>query len=408
MFPYRFFTALAVLLFCFPDNLQAHAIPDVPVRTSFDDKGAFVITVEINPRCFEADPNKAPSLLKSDLDAKQPTEREALLTKAATFANSYVEYSLLPQGKTEPSFKYTFSGEAGVPLTKPEDIVVMTGTATGQAPAGSTGYRIHAKPENTLSVLFLNTLHGQSQDRMQVLFPGEDSFTLNLTSGAGEKPASMTLIASEESTSDAGELFASFSSFVRSGFHHVVPEGLDHILFVLGLFLLSRAWRPLLWQVTTFTVAHTLTLGLATLGLVHVSSRVVEPIIAGSIAVVAIENIFHPRYTPWRLLLVFGFGLVHGLGFASALSDMALPDSSLIIGLLGFNVGVEGGQLAVITLATILTFWVSNQVVANARTFPGLKGTLTNGSPYRRFVVVPGSIAIACTGLFWMVQRIIG
>jgi hypothetical protein len=138
-----------------------------------------------------------------------------------------------------------------------------------------------------------------------------------------------------------------------------------------------------------FTIAHTITLGLATLGWVSVSGDIVEPIIAGSIAVVALENIFHPKYTHWRLLMVFAFGLIHGLGFAGALSDFQMPENSLLSGLLGFNVGVEFGQLAVITGALLLTFWIKDQ-------------------PYRQWVVIPVSLGIAVMGVYWMVERIVG
>jgi len=123
------------------------------------------------------------------------------------------------------------------------------------------------------------------------------------------------------------------------------------------------------------------------MGWVNAPAAVVEPIIALSIAVVALENIFHPRYTAWRLLIVFGFGLIHGLGFAGALSELDLPTSSLIVGLLGFNVGVEFGQLAVITLALLATFGVKD------------------GQTYRRYIVVPGSVVIAVMGIWWFVQR---
>ncbi len=169
---------------------------------------------------------------------------------------------------------------------------------------------------------------------------------------------------------------------------HVLPLGLDHILFVLGLFLLSRRLKPLLWQVSTFTVAHTITLGLATTGFVEVPASVVEPVIAGSIVVIALENVFYPKYSPWRLPVVFLFGLVHGLGFAGALRNLELPATSLLTSLLGFNVGVEAGQLTVIALAFLATVWLRDE------------------NRYRTFVILPGSILIALVGAYWMIQRI--
>ncbi|MBP52157.1 MAG: hypothetical protein CMI27_03320, partial [Opitutae bacterium] len=180
---------------------------------------------------------------------------------------------------------------------------------------------------------------------------------------------------------------STFFSFLRQGFVHVVPLGLDHILFVLGIYLLSRKWKPILLQVSVFTIAHTITLGLATLGMVSVPSNVVEPIIAASIAVVAIENIFFPGYRPHRLLVVFVFGLIHGLGFAGALSAFNLDSSSLLLGLLGFNIGVELGQLAVISMAALSTMKFSEK-------------------DYRKLVVVPGSIVISIFGIYWTIERL--
>lgn len=155
---------------------------------------------------------------------------------------------------------------------------------------------------------------------------------------------------------DAQTAMGAFVDYVPVGFDHILPLGLDHILFVLGLFLLSTRLRPLIWQVTAFTLAHTVTLALGALGWVNLPGSVVEPIIAASIAFVAIENLFSDRMSRWRPLIVFGFGLLHGLGFASVLQDFGLPQSQFIPALLGFNVGVELGQLTVIAVAFLIAF----------------------------------------------------
>ena len=139
---------------------------------------------------------------------------------------------------------------------------------------------------------------------------------------------------------------------------------------------------------TTFTIAHTITLALATLGYVKVDTNIVEPIIALSIAVVALENIFRPTYGKFRLLLVFIFGLIHGLGFAQRLIDEQIPSGSVASALLGFNCGVELGQLAVIALAVAATFWIKDE------------------TKYRRWVVIPASTLIALAGLIWAYQRL--
>ena len=151
--------------------------------------------------------------------------------------------------------------------------------------------------------------------------------------------------------------FAYVPRYIVMGFRHILPEGVDHILFILGLFLLGAKLRPLLAQVTAFTIAHSLTLGLAMFGLVRLPASVVEPIIALSIAFVAIENVLAKSVKPWRILVVFGFGLVHGLGFAGALQDLGLARRELLPALVGFNIGVELGQLTVVGAGLLAVGW---------------------------------------------------
>jgi len=141
-----------------------------------------------------------------------------------------------------------------------------------------------------------------------------------------------------------------FWRFVVEGFEHIIPKGLDHILFVFGLFLFSLAWRPLLAQITAFTLAHTVTLGLATLSVITIPTAqmwLIEALIAISIAYVAIENILRPKLGWWRIVVVFGFGLLHGLGFASVLGNLGLAQGQFVLSLIAFNIGVEFGQLTV-------------------------------------------------------------
>jgi len=173
------------------------------------------------------------------------------------------------------------------------------------------------------------------------------------------------------------------------GFTHILPNGLDHILFVLGLFLLSRRWKARLAQVSAFTLAHSITLGLTLYGLVSLRSSIVEPLIALSIVYVACENLLTSSVTPWRVALVFTFGLLHGMGFAEALSRLHLERSHFLATLVTFNVGVEGGQLTVIALAAAVV-WLCRVPT----------------SQHRRFVVMPLSVAIALVGAVWVVQRV--
>jgi len=371
---------------------HAHPIPDVPVRAFFPGDGTVRVTVEVDPRCFDADPNLAQSLTVAGFKDVDAGLREKMKRQAAEIASRWVEYFFEPVGRVQPEFAFGFTLKGGdaVPDDKKEEVVVLTGEWKTTLAAGITGWRIRSTKEAKLSVVFQNIVRGKVHPRLMVLFPGESTFTLDL-SGLGASVGAPVVGGGERVSTEGGasDTWATLRTFVRDGFVHVVPEGLDHILFVLGLFLLSRQWRPLFAQVTTFTLAHSVTLALAALGWVSAPGRVVEPIIAASITAVALENIWRPRYTRWRLLLVFAFGLVHGLGFASGLGAQHLPQESLVAALVGFNLGVEGGQLAVIAAALAVTALVREP------------------AQYRRWVVVPASAAIALVGAFWAVQRLL-
>jgi hypothetical protein len=178
------------------------------------------------------------------------------------------------------------------------------------------------------------------------------------------------------------------ATLIALGFTHIVPGGLDHVLFVLGLFLLASRTRTLLLQISVFTLAHSATLALAALGLVSVPSSIVEPLIAVSIAYIAIENLMTTSISKWRLATVFGFGLLHGLGFAGALADLGISGTDLPVTLVGFNLGVELGQLAVVVTAAVVM-----------RLLP------VASKNRRRYLTNPASAAIAAIGLFWAVER---
>jgi hypothetical protein len=181
-----------------------------------------------------------------------------------------------------------------------------------------------------------------------------------------------------------------FTRYLVLGFEHILPKGLDHILFVLGLYLLSTRLRPLLGQITAFTVAHSVTLALAMFEVASLPSRLVESFIALSIAYVAVENLFVRDLKPWRPALVFAFGLLHGMGFAGVLQELGLPAERFTTALIGFNIGVELGQIAVIVAAFLLIGWFRERWW------------------YHRGVVIPLSAGIALVGLYWAVQRALG
>lgn len=274
----------------------------------------------------------------------------------------------------------------------------------------------------------------------------EEPFTGYLQGGARSPEIALSGAAAE----GAGAVLL---SYIPVGFDHILPKGLDHILFVLGLFFLGTRFIGLLWQVSAFTLAHTVTLALGVLGWVSVPGAIVEPLIAASIVFVAVENIFARGLSPWRPAIVFGFGLLHGLGFASVLAEFGLPQAHVVPALIGFNIGVEVGQLTVIALAVLcvalvllvgrgglapragaIAYGVAVPVLVAAGFAldgPAFAEAMEVGAPvilwpvaalcagcalaasrggtveaYRRFVSVPASVAIAAVGAFWVIERV--
>ncbi|WP_282060945.1 HupE/UreJ family protein [Roseobacter litoralis] len=203
---------------------------------------------------------------------------------------------------------------------------------------------------------------------------------------------------------DAQSPTTAFMSYIPVGFDHILPKGLDHILFVLGLFFLSTRWGPLLWQVSAFTLAHTVTLALGAMGWVNVPGSIVEPLIAASIVYVAVENLFQRGLTKWRPFIIFGFGLLHGLGFASVLGEFGLPESQFIPALIGFNVGVELGQLTVIALAALILFGCTR--LARRSDLSEAEQPVGTYAVMFRAVSIPASLIIAVIGAYWCVERV--
>lgn len=182
---------------------------------------------------------------------------------------------------------------------------------------------------------------------------------------------------------------AVLSYYLPLGFEHILPTGIDHILFIIGLYLLSPKLKTVLLQATAFTVAHTITLCMTMNNTIAPESAIVEPIIALSIVFIAFENLFLEDIKPWRMLVIFGFGLIHGMGFAAALNEIGLPRDAFYSSLISFNIGVELGQFSVILLCYLLFGrWFQQK------------------SWYRQRVVFPLSIAIALIASYWAVERV--
>ena len=373
--------------------LNGHPIPDIPVIGKFNSDGNCSIYTEIDTRSFAEDPEQVPFLTNSAFKKLSDSNKTDLILQAKSMIENALQIRFGNDDWYLPEFIFGFVEQDGGDLSE-ENIFVLQGQYDISLDKNSSSYQIRSLEDAPYDLVFTNQINGKPQRRVNVLFPNEESFKFDLSFIDGkpiaqneveQKPVSIAEKNSKERKEDAR---STFYYFTRQGFVHVLPLGLDHILFVLGLFFLSRKWRPILYQVSVFTVAHTITLGLATLELISAPAHVVEPIIAASIAVVALENIFFPNYRHSRLFIVFFFGLIHGLGFAGALSAFDLDPTSLVIGLLGFNVGVEFGQLAVITIVFFLTFWLKDE------------------TKYRKIAVVPCSILIALMGIYWTIERI--
>ena len=178
--------------------------------------------------------------------------------------------------------------------------------------------------------------------------------------------------------------------YIQLGFTHVIPLGFDHILFILTLFFLNSELKSVIIQCSVFTIAHSLSLGLAASSLILPNSNYIEPLIAISILYTAIENIVRNSVNPFRLIIIFVFGLIHGMGFASALQEIGIPKKLFFSCLFSFNIGVELGQIMVVFFAYYL---VSKWFAAK--------------SWYKERVVYPISSLIGCVALYWLIERIL-
>lgn len=177
--------------------------------------------------------------------------------------------------------------------------------------------------------------------------------------------------------------------YLLLGFTHVIPLGFDHILFVISVFFLNSNIKSVIIQCSVFTLAHSLSLGISTAGYIVPDTRIIEPLIAFSILIISIENILHSKISSYRLLIIFVFGLIHGMGFASALKEVGIPQNNFFSALLSFNIGVEVGQISVILLTYFLVSkWFSKETW------------------YKERIVFPISSLIGCIALYWTIERI--
>lgn len=177
--------------------------------------------------------------------------------------------------------------------------------------------------------------------------------------------------------------------YLALGVRHIIPEGIDHILFIVGICLLATNIRTIFFQATAFTIAHSITLALSMKNIIVVPGQVVEPIISLSIMFIALENMMTSKLKAWRMLIIFVFGLIHGMGFASALNEIGLPPGKFYLSVFSFNAGVEIGQVIVILCAFVL-----------------LIIPFRNRLWYRKAVLAPLSCIIAIAAGYWTILRI--
>ena len=362
----RFFRFIVVLLFALvmlPAGAWAHALAFSKAELRVAKAGEATLTLRLDLRRLltGSEPGDLTEAQFEALFGAETAERAGLRAEAeGDLSRAVLLYfggRQLPVTVTLPEVAPAAGSEAEVALR-----------ATVPAGQGGLGLRADA----SLGAVSLSAWVDEVQvmDRVPV------------ATGGAPEPIPLTI--------EGEHLLRTAGRYAWLGVLHIVPLGLDHILFVLALALLSLRWRPAVLQATAFTVAHSITLALAVTGAVALPASVVEPLIALSIAVVALENLVSREARWWRLGLVFGFGLLHGLGFAGVLQELGLPAGRLVAALLSFNLGVEVAQVAVIAAAFgVAAMWQRSGLLAEV--------------PMRKWL----SLGIAAVGLFWTVERLL-
>ena len=428
----RLLSSLLAVWITIGSSAQAHEVlPSITDMTQ--DDAQLVFDMRLNIESFiagidqtsVADTDEAEQA--ADYDALHALDSAALSDAFRTFWPTFAENTVVETDAGRATLTLT---DVQVPEARSEDTPrTSTIQFTAALPEGATNVQINwAREFGTLVI------------RQMGVDAPYDGY---LEAGATSDPISL-------SGGDQASGWQTFLRYIPVGFDHIVPKGLDHILFVLGLFFLSTRMHTLLWQVSAFTLAHTITLALAASGVVTIPGSIVEPLIALSIVYVAVENLFTDGLSRWRPYIIFGFGLLHGLGFASVLAEFGLPAGSFIPALIGFNIGVEIGQIAVIAVAFICVF-KAIEYSETAKENKALAGVLLVGmvvamlaliplsnlpadlyeslvpllamiaillgfsaasiaaarfDSYRDVVAMPGSILIAVVAAYWCVERV--
>jgi hydrogenase/urease accessory protein HupE len=369
-------TALCLIGFLGGSPARAHEVRPAVATIIFDESGTFDLTVSLNLEALLA--GIGPDHVDT---AQSPTAGEYNRLRSLPPDELRAEFDKQAR-RFQEGVRVTFD-RASSSLELKEVRVPATGDV-GQARISEISLSGPVPPGAKLMVWAYDPQFGHSAIRARKAGAEASFYSGYVLSGSTSEPIPVFEVSPQSA-------WSVFRNYVVVGFEHIVPKGLDHILFVVGLFLLSPRLKPLLWQVTSFTLAHSVTLALGTLGVIQISPAIVEPLIAASIVYVAVENILTDRLQRWRPLVVFCFGLLHGLGFAGVLEEIGLSPTHFVTGLIAFNVGVELGQLPVVALCFLAVgLWFQSK------------------SWYRSGITVPASLIIALIGGYWFIERVSG
>jgi hydrogenase/urease accessory protein HupE len=359
-------------LLALPYSAHAHEIRPALVDLHLDKNNAYTLTLRLNLEAVMAEIGPQHSDTSESANANRYNTLRALPSQELQSAFEAYKQTFLrglflksDQGALTPAIVSVSIPPVGDTELARDTSISLSGTLPANANNLSWGMQ---------TSFGANALRVSTSDK-------QDIYTVYLQPGKSSDIIPLAGVVSQSS-------WQVFNNYVVIGFQHILPKGLDHILFVVGLFLLSLKMSTLLWQITSFTIAHSVTLALGILGVVNISADIVEPLIALSIVYVCVENILSDKLHSWRPVIIFSFGLLHGLGFASVLTEIGLSSNYFISGLIAFNLGLELGQLAVIVIC-----------------FFGMAIWFRHKSWYRSRITVPASGVIALIGMYWFIER---
>jgi len=379
---FRVLLCLLAVLFAFP-NIQAHQVPSVELEfQNLESQWRLLGEMDIAYMLPETRNVPGGPPLSRAAVMKSPPEEFARIRKETdntlrkllrfTFAGKDIPWRVEFPDFEKPTF--ALPPEEG-------DVALLSIRILFDPVPGGGELRAHWSGEQDTELIIL--IEEGDDPKIMSTLPGGTVLLMNL---AGPSPAAPTT-----SAPPPPPLVQPVTSgWLASGFHHVLPTGFDHMLFILGLFLLVPKWKSLVEQSLLFTLAHSVTLALSVYGLANVPEKFVNIMVAVSIAWIGVENLIIGRtgkLGKQRLILVFSFGLIHGLGYASGLRDKlsSLPQDKLIMPLIGFNAGVELAQIAVLC-AAFLFFWPLGKWKTQVQTY--------------------GSVFVALAGFAWVIQRV--